>query len=159
MKILNKLPLIIGLIFIWLYFSSNNDKVNYQVQQQVYQVKDGSIYDGDTLRVLSSDNQEFKIRFACIDAPEKKMEYGIESRDYLRSLLNSNGNKVNLDIITTDRYGRKVAVLYLLNGEAVQVKQVQNGFVYPYPQYSKDCPIFLKIYSLFWERSLLLAQQ
>ena len=145
MKLLNKLPLIIGLIFIWLYFSRNNDKVNYQVDSNVYQIKEGSIYDGDTLRVLSSDNEEFKIRFACIDAPEKKMKYGIESRDYLRSLLAKNGNKVTLDIITTDRYKRKVAVLYLLNGEAVQTLQVKNGWVYPYPQYKSDCPIWDEI--------------
>ena len=67
MKFLNKLPIIIGLIPVLLYFQNNNDKVNYQKQQQVYQVKEGSIYDGDTLRVLSSDNQELKIRFSCID--------------------------------------------------------------------------------------------
>ena len=73
------------------------------------------------------------------------MEYGIESRDYLRSLLAKNGNKVTLDIITTDRYKRKVAVLYLLNGEAVQVNQVKNGWVYPYPQYKSDCPIWSDI--------------
>jgi endonuclease YncB( thermonuclease family) len=141
MKILNKLPLIIGLFLLWVYFQTNNNKVLYQV----YQIKEGSIYDGDTLRVISSDNEELKIRFACIDAPEKKMEYGIESRDYLRSLLAKNGNKVNLDIITTDRYGRNVAVLYLLNGSAVQTLQVKNGWVYPYEQYSKDCPIWNEI--------------
>ena len=32
-------------------------------------VKSGSVYDGDTLRVLCNGT-EFKIRFACIDAPE-----------------------------------------------------------------------------------------
>ena len=138
MKILNKLPLIIGIFLIWLYFqgndnnqpitqNDNNNQVAYQVSKKVYYIKKGSVYDGDTVRVISSNNEELKIRFACIDAPEKKMEYGIQSRDYLRSLLNSNGNKVNLDITNTDRYGRKVAVLYLLNGEAVQVKQVENG--------------------------------
>jgi endonuclease YncB( thermonuclease family) len=63
----------------------------------------------------------------------------------LRSLLQSSGNKVNLDIITTDRYGRNVAVLYLLNGSAVQTLQVKNGWVYPYEQYSKDCPIWNEI--------------
>ena len=142
MNLLNKLPLIIGLILIWLYFQHNNNKVNYQVQQQVYQVKEGSIFDGDTLRVLASDNEELKIRFSCIDAPEKNMKYGIQSRDYLRSLLAKNGNKVTLDITNTDRYGRKVAVLYLLNGEAVQTLQVKNGWVYPYPRYKSDCPIW-----------------
>jgi endonuclease YncB( thermonuclease family) len=78
MKILNKLPLIIGLFLLWVYFQSNNNKVSYQV----YQIKEGSIYDGDTLRVISSSNEELKIRFACIDAPEKNQEYGIESRDF-----------------------------------------------------------------------------
>ncbi len=61
MKLLNKWPLIIGLFFIWFYFHSNNNKVNYQVQQQVYQVKEDSIFDGDTLRVISSDNQELAL--------------------------------------------------------------------------------------------------
>ncbi len=43
-----------------------------------------SIYDGDTLRARRGE-EELKIRFCGIDAPEKKMPMGIEARDHLRS--------------------------------------------------------------------------
>ena len=112
---------------------------------QLYSVKKGSVYDGDTLRVIDKKGEELKVRFACIDAPEKAQPLGIESRDYLRSLLENNGNQVFLNITNTDRYGRKVAVLYLKNGESVQEHQVKNGWVYPYEQYASDCPIWSDI--------------
>ncbi len=67
-----------------------------------------AVYDGDTLRVVKG-NEEVKVRFACIDAPEAKQEGGIESRDYLRSLLNQAGNQVKVNQTDTDRYGRAVA--------------------------------------------------
>ncbi len=50
-----------------------------------WNLKEGSIYDGDTLRVVRGDEEQ-KIRFCGIDAPERDQELGIESRDYLRSL-------------------------------------------------------------------------
>ena len=53
-----------------------------------WQLKPGTIYDGDTLRVVRG-NEELKIRFCGIDAPEKNQEFGIESRDYTNSLNTS----------------------------------------------------------------------
>lgn len=41
-----------------------------------WQVKPGSIYDGDTLRVVR-DGEEKKIRFCGIDAPEKDQRLGV----------------------------------------------------------------------------------
>ena len=55
-----------------------------QENLEVWSVKPGSIYDGDTLRLIKG-NQELKIRFCGIDAPELKQSLGVESRDYLRS--------------------------------------------------------------------------
>ncbi|WP_199194272.1 thermonuclease family protein [Pleurocapsa sp. CCALA 161] len=55
-----------------------------EVATEVWQVKEGSIYDGDTLRVVRG-TEEQKIRFCGIDAPEKNQELGTESRDHLRS--------------------------------------------------------------------------
>ncbi len=49
-----------------------------------WQLKPGSIYDGDTLRARRGE-EELKIRFCGIDAPEKKMPMGIEARDHLRA--------------------------------------------------------------------------
>jgi endonuclease YncB( thermonuclease family) len=53
---------------------------------ETWQVKEGSIYDGDTLRVVRG-SEEQKIRFCGIDAPEKDVPMGVESRDHLRSLV------------------------------------------------------------------------
>ena len=54
-----------------------------QVQQpqpqqffEEWSLKPGSVYDGDTLRVIR-DNEELKIRFCGIDAPEEEMAMGV----------------------------------------------------------------------------------
>ncbi|BAQ63935.1 thermonuclease family protein [Geminocystis sp. NIES-3709] len=65
----------------------------------------------------------------------------------LASLLPENNNEVKLDIITTDKYSRKVSVVYLPNGEIVQEKQVKEGWAFPYYPYSQDCPVWDKIMS------------
>ncbi len=143
--LLNCLPLIIS---IFLLTNCNGQKSIDTVTQsndEIYQVKQGSIYDGDTLRVFATDGEEIKLRFACVDAPEIKQKRGKDSRDHLRSLLRKEGMKVKLDITDTDRYGRKVAVLYLLNGKAVQTLQVKDGKVFGYDRYKSDCPIWNEI--------------
>ncbi|MGH2413034.1 MAG: thermonuclease family protein, partial [Microcystaceae cyanobacterium] len=82
---------------------------------EVWQVKPGSVYDGDTLRVIKG-NQELKIRFACTDSPELKQDKGIAARDHLRSLLNRANNQVKINPVDTDRYGRTVAEIYTTSG-------------------------------------------
>lgn len=105
-------------------------------------VKTGSVYDGDTLRVLCN-GQELKIRFSCVDAPEKKQPGGIEARDHLRSLLANSGNQVKVNAIINDRYGRTVAELFFLRGnnwQLVQEYQARDGIVWGYEKYKNDCP-------------------
>jgi len=104
-----------------------------------YEVIANSIYDGDTLRVRSSKGEVLKVRFACIDAPELKQPMGETSRNYLRSLVNRGGNKVKLQAITVDRYGRTVAQLWNANG-LIQSQMAIVGMAYGYDQYKKDCP-------------------
>jgi micrococcal nuclease len=104
-----------------------------------YEVVAGSVHDGDTLRVRSSDGQVLKIRFACVDAPELKQPMGEESRNHLRSLVNRGGNKVKVQAITVDRYGRTVAQLWNNYG-LIQSQMAIAGMAYGYDQYKKDCP-------------------
>jgi endonuclease YncB( thermonuclease family) len=103
-----------------------------------YEVVPRSIYDGDTLRVRSPKG-EVKVRFACIDAPELNQPLGQESRNYLRSIIKKGNNKVKLQPITTDRYGRTVAQLWNGNG-LIQSQMAIAGMAYGYEQYKKDCP-------------------
>ena len=107
-----------------------------------WQLKPGSIYDGDTLRVIRGD-EELKIRFCGIDAPEKKQAGGIESRDYLRSLI-SEGDDILVVPIEKDRYGRTVAELYVQDRRksaiALNLEMVRSGYAWHYEKYSKNCP-------------------
>ncbi|BAQ63930.1 thermonuclease family protein [Geminocystis sp. NIES-3709] len=114
------------------------------IKYPLYKVKQGSIYDGDTLRVISN-NQELKIRFACIDTREIKQDGGIEDRDFLRSLLAKNNNQVMVHITDEDKYGRSVAELFLPNGKLVQEIQARAGQAFPYPLYKQDCPNWSKV--------------
>ena len=63
-----------------------------------------SITDGDTIKVLSHDNEQLKIRLASIDAPERKQPYGTKSKQMLANFVGN--QKVNLDcpknIVTVD---------------------------------------------------------
>jgi endonuclease YncB( thermonuclease family) len=104
-----------------------------------YEVIPGSVHDGDTLRVRSSDGQVLKVRFACIDAPELKQPMGEESRNYLRSMINEAGGKVKVQIVDTDRYGRSVAELWTKSG-LLQSRMAGAGMAFAYDQYSKNCP-------------------
>lgn len=102
----------------------------------------GIVHDGDAIKV-TCQNQELKIRFACIDAPKLAQPMGQESRDYLRSLLTQAGDKVRIQPITTDKYGRTVAQLWITRsiGESLlQSEMAAAGMAYPYERYKSDCP-------------------
>ncbi len=110
-----------------------------------YNVVPGSVYDGDTIRVVPINtngfpkSQQLKVRFACIDAPERSQPGGIEARDGLKKMLADSGDRVRLNVITTDRYGRNVAEVWN-SGGLVQSRLSHLGLAYPYEQYKDDCP-------------------
>ena len=93
-------------------------------------------------------NEELKIRFCGIDAPEKKQPLGIQSRDYLRSLIAFSNGQVYLTPIESgqakpalrDRYGRTVAELFDTNGNFLNAEMVKAGLAYHYQRYSGNCP-------------------
>lgn len=90
-----------------------------------------SVNDGDTITLQTLADTK-KIRLVGIDAPELKQPYGTESRDALRQdLLNQT---VTVDIGKKDKYGRSVGKV-LLNGEDVNLKQVNRGLAWLYVKY------------------------
>lgn len=97
-----------------------------------------NVHDGDTIRVRQGQKIE-RVRMACIDAPELAQPLGNESRDYLKSLIAQNGDRVTLKIVDTDRYGRKVAEVFA-EGKFLQAEQVKSGMAYVYDRYLNNCP-------------------
>jgi endonuclease YncB( thermonuclease family) len=96
------------------------------------------VHDGDTMKVRLGEKVE-RIRMACIDAPELKQELGKESRDHLKSLIDQNGDRVALKIVDTDRYGRRVALVFA-GAKLLQTEQVNSGMAYVYEKYLNNCP-------------------
>lgn len=145
--IVNSIGLLIGLGLIGYSHLSKKNIITSATTPTIatpsdWKVKEGSIYDGDTLRLIDSKGQEIKVRLCGIDAPEIKQEGGIEARDYLRSFL-KNVTTVHLIEIEKDRYGRTVGEIFIdrPDGEYhVNSEMVMKGLAWHYAQYSDNCP-------------------
>lgn len=94
-----------------------------------------AITDGDTLKMLTSDKREIKIRLAKIDAPEKSQAFGQASKKSLSDMCFK--NPLHVEIETIDRYGRTVGIVTCKGIEA-NLEQVKNGMAWVYVKYTKD---------------------
>ncbi len=153
-KLLNGIALFIGLGLIgYSQLNKNSQQATKSIEPaavekkqkyEVWQLKPGSIYDGDTLRVVRG-GEELKIRFCGIDAPERDQKLGIEARDHLRSLVELGNGELLLVPIEKDRYGRTVAEVYVQDRKDsainLNVQMVRDGYAWHYEKYSGKCPI------------------
>ncbi|AFZ27251.1 micrococcal nuclease-like nuclease [Cylindrospermum stagnale PCC 7417] len=121
--------------------------------QSSYQVK--QVDDGDTITVTDKSGEEIRVRFACIDtaeiphsdaeknstAPANKNQFlwGNKAKERLESLIKPD-TQVTLNIVDTDRYGRKVAEVRLPDGTFTQQILVKEGLAMVYRKYLKSCP-------------------
>jgi len=107
-----------------------------------------SCYDGDTCTSTTGE----KIRLACIDTPEMKVPSrlrptsmqaaaydntsAVQSRDYINGLVAD--KTISIRRITTDRYGRTVAELFV-DGINVGQELVRSGHAEIYQKYKAQC--------------------
>jgi endonuclease YncB( thermonuclease family) len=93
------------------------------------------VADGDTLTVLSSDQQEFKIRLQGIDSPERKQPFGNVCKQQLLTLAIN--QKADVEAYKQDKYGRVVAKVSV-NGKDVALEQLRTGCAWHYTAYAKE---------------------
>ncbi|MBE9038967.1 thermonuclease family protein [aff. Roholtiella sp. LEGE 12411] len=114
------------------------------------------VSDGDTLVVRDTNGQNVTVRFACVDAPEvahsnkekqsrrssdrNQFNWGVRAQERVRELVKQGGDRVNLNITDSDRYGRQVAEVRLRDGTLVQEVLVQEGLAKVYRPYLNKCP-------------------
>lgn len=91
------------------------------------------ISDGDTFHAYSN-GESFRVRLAYIDCPEKDQPRGQAATDSLRSAIQD--KPVSLNIVDTDRYGRKVAEV-LVDETSINLQLVRTGKCYVYRKYAK----------------------
>ena len=138
-----------GAIAFWVIPQANQQQLSLPAlasaaQSQHYEVVEGSIYDGDTLRVTDG-TQEIKVRLCGIDAPEKDQALGTASRDHLRNLVAQGRGRITLVETDVDRYNRTVAEAFVSTGSGeeeiyLNAQMVADGMAYTYPQYVGSCP-------------------
>jgi len=86
-----------------------------------------AISDGDTLTVLTPENQQVQVRLAEIDAPERMQPFGSRSRQSLSNLCYR--KPVKLTNARTDRDGHKIASVYC-DGTNVNTEQIRRGYAW-----------------------------
>lgn len=92
------------------------------------------IIDGDTIKILTSEREQIKVRLYGIDAPEKKQPYGTAAKRYLSDLIA--GKTVQIEECGKDRYKRVLGIAYL-DGKDVNEILVLNGYAWAFTKYSK----------------------
>lgn len=93
-----------------------------------------AVHDGDTI-TLKNESDQKKIRLAGIDAPELNQPYGVESRAALREAVID--KQVQIETTKTDKYGRVVGKV-IVDGQDINLKQVQSGMAWAYREYLKE---------------------
>lgn len=93
------------------------------------------VTDGDTLTILDTSNQQFKIRLSGIDAPEKGQPFGSQAKESLSEMVFNKQVLVESDKM--DRYRRKVGKVQH-EGIDVNLEQVKRGMAWHYTAYAKE---------------------
>jgi len=103
-----------------------------------------AVTDGDTIKVLDSDNTEHKVRLVGIDAPERGQPFGSVSRDHLAVLVA--GKDVLVETEKQDRYGRVLGKVWVQSADCpscgknlnVNHAQILAGMAWWYRYYASE---------------------
>ena len=94
-----------------------------------------AVADGDTITVLTTTEQQIKIRLYGIDCPESKQAFGNRARQATSKAVA--GKNVDILPIDEDRYGRTVALVFA-DGESLNEILVRDGMAWVYTAYCKQ---------------------
>lgn len=93
------------------------------------------VSDGDTIQVMNNNVAE-KVRLNGIDSPESGQAYGRQAKEFTADLVA--GHVVTVEIRDTDRYGRTVGDVILLDGKNLNREIVRAGYAWWYRKHSND---------------------
>ena len=94
-----------------------------------------AITDGDTLTLLTADQQQVKIRLSQVDTPERGQPYATRSKQALSDL--AFGKQVKVAVVDIDRYGRTVGRVFVGQVD-ISAELVSSGAAWVYRRYATD---------------------
>lgn len=88
-----------------------------------------NVSDGDTVTLLSEDNEQIKIRLWGIDCPERSQDYGRKATERTKDLCY--GKTIRIDCKGKDKYGRTLGIVYV---DSVNVNEtlIKEGLAWKY---------------------------
>jgi endonuclease YncB( thermonuclease family) len=101
-----------------------------------------AVTDGDTIRVLTANKQQIRVRLAFVDAPEKGQAFGQRAKQAMSDL--AFGKDLELRPHTTDSYGRQVARIFIDNQDA-GLELLKQVLCWVYQKYVTEAPPEIQI--------------
>ncbi len=93
------------------------------------------ITDGDTIIVITENQQQIKIRLDGIDCPESKQDFGTRAKQAVSDLCF--GKQVKVVYSGKDRYGRILGTVYIGN-KNINKELLRMGLAWHYKLFNKD---------------------
>lgn len=93
------------------------------------------VADGDSIVILTQDNEQIKIRLEGIDCPEPDQDFGQKARQATVALCFN--KKVRIEKSGVDRYGRTLAYVYV-DDLCVNNELLKQGLAWHYVEYNHD---------------------
>jgi micrococcal nuclease len=100
------------------------------------------VTDGDTISVMHNGRGE-KIRLHGIDCPEKGQAFGAVAKQFTSALVF--GKEVTVAVQDSDKYGRTIGEITLLDGRVLNQELVKAGLAWWYRKYAPDNAVLEKL--------------
>ncbi|GAB4541963.1 MAG: hypothetical protein Tsb0014_34260 [Pleurocapsa sp.] len=155
-KLFDSPKILIVLILIFIAVIVNRETISNTIKKAIthffsddnyveqWQIKPENVYDGDTLRIFK-DNEELIVRLCGIDAPEMLQTFGVESRDYLRTLIDKSNGTIHILPIKDNRSKITIVEAWITiepdYEEQIHLNtaMLEAGLAYHYKKYSSNC--------------------
>jgi endonuclease YncB( thermonuclease family) len=94
-----------------------------------------AVADGDTITLLDASNQQHRIRYQGIDAPERRQPFGERAKQRLAGLVF--GKAVTATCTKTDRYRRRVCTV-VLDGMDTNLRMLVLGYAWHFKAFERE---------------------
>jgi micrococcal nuclease len=94
------------------------------------------VTDGDTVKLLTADFTEIKVRLEGIDCPEKNQAFGQKAKQYASDLCFD--KQVTLQKTGEDKYGRTLGYIILPDGRNLNKEILKAGYAWHYKRYNQS---------------------
>lgn len=118
--------------------SKEESKKSYRTLDEIKEYRQVvRVIDGDTIELDGGE----KVRLIGVDTPEtvhpnKPVEYfGKEASKFTKNMVEGKFLKLEYDWQRTDKYGRMLAYVYLLDGTFVNAEIIKQGYGFAYTKY------------------------